>query len=217
MPGRSLRTRRPIRSREATRFIAAAFLSVDLLLTAFSFGDLVPALRPRLESFLEVWDLSKGVLALSVLTVIAVRARSVLLGVFAAILGTITTLEGTGAHHAFATWLLHRLDVAPNSTLAGAPAFVWVELLVLSGLSVLAAIAVWFAGGRERDLSFVRRHLLVILGGLWLFAVGADFLASQSGSTAWKMFEESGERAVMSILLGYLLTIRIGRATNRHR
>ncbi|MCA1736938.1 MAG: hypothetical protein LC739_12815 [Actinobacteria bacterium] len=217
MPGRSLRPRRPTRSRETTRFIAAAFLSVDLLLTVFSLWDLGPTVRPALVSFLEVWDLSKSALALLALSVIAIRARSPSVGVFAAILGMIAILEGTGAHNAFATWLLVKLGISPNSTSAGAPAYVYAELLVLSGLTVLAAVAIWFSRARERDLSFMRRHLLLILVALWMFAVGVDYLGSQFGSPGWTLLEESGERAVMSVLLGYVLAIRVGRASNPQR
>lgn len=217
MPGRSLRPRRPARSREATRFIAATLLSFDVLLTAFSLWDLGSSVRNGLISFLEIWDVGKSGVALVVLSVIALRTRSLSLGVFAAILGVITMLEGTGAHDAFATWILDRLGIASKSIQAGVRPHVYAELLILSTLAVCAAIAIWLSRRRERDLAFMRRHLLLLLVALWVFAVGLDYVASLTGAEAWRLVEEGGERAVMSIFVGYVLGIRLARASDAPR
>jgi hypothetical protein len=210
MPGRTTRPRRPARSREVTRFIAATLIAVDLLLTGFTFWDLAASLRTGLLSFLEAWDVGKGATALIALAFISFRVRSPSLGVFAAILGVITMLERTGAHGRVARWILRNFDLS-TAALDGVDRLALVELLLLSSIAVVAAVVIWFSRRKERDLSFVRRDLLLLLAALWIFAVGVDYVSSFTGSSVWRFIEETGERVVMSILLGYIFGIRLRR------
>jgi hypothetical protein len=212
MPGRTTRPRRPARSRELTRFLAATLLSIDFLLTGFTVWNLRSSVRIGLVSFLEVWDIGKGVLAMLGLAWVAFRTRSTSLAVFAAILGVITLLEGTGTHGALADWILDRFAVSGP---AGVSPRAFVEILVLSTFAVLAVIAIWSSRTRERDLSLMRRHLSLLLVALWVFAVVLDYVAAITASGTWRLVEEGGERAVMSILLAYVLGSRLGRQPTR--
>jgi hypothetical protein len=151
------------------------------------------------------------------MSAIAFRARSLSLGVFAALLGLIAMLEGTGAHNTFAVWILIRLGLDPNASAAGAPTYAYGELLVLTGLSGLAAAAIWATRPRDRDLDFMRRHLLMILVALWVFAVAIDFLVEVWGPPRGRLLEESGERGIMSILLGYVVGLRVTPPSNTPR
>lgn len=205
MTGQSLRPRLSARSRQAIVFIVAASLSLDLLLTGFSRWGSSPSVRRGLASLLEGWDFAKSGAVTVAMSVIALRARSLSLGVFAALLGLIATLDGTGAHHTLAVWTLIRLGLDPNASVGKAPAYAYGELLLLTGFSVLAAVVIWLTSSRDQDLVFMRRHLLMILVALWVFAVAIDFLVEAWGSPRWRLLEELGERTVMSILLGYVL------------
>ena len=217
MPGRSIRRRLPTRSREVAKFIIATSLSLDVLLTGFSRWGSSPSVRPGLVSFLEGWDIAKAGVATMVMSAIALRARSLSLWVFAALFGLITMLDGTGAHCLVAVWILIRLGLDPDASTAGAPTSAYGELVILTSFSVLAAVAIWATRNRDRDLAFVRRHLLMILVALWVFAVAIDFLVEVWGSPRWRSFEESGERGIMSILLGYVLGLLVTPPSKTHR
>lgn len=199
------------KEKEITRFISGAALSLDALLMAFNLWDQA-AFLPILEG----WDLVKGLLATGALAALAVRFRSWLFGISSAVLGLVVLVEEVTGY-ALTIDVMQAFGYEPLSSPGTVPLFVYGELVVLGALALLALIAVWVASGRRRDFATERNRILLLLGAEFLFAVVVGFFAEFWDSELLELIQEVGERAVMSLILGYVITLLFRKRMTPHR
>ena len=211
---RPKRVRLPRKAREAARFTAASALAFDLLLVGFSHWGPTASTRSQFVSLLPRWDLVKGAAIVLGMLVVARRARSWLLGIFAIVLALVVVLEEVTGY-ALAVRVLVELGVDPDALVDGVPAFLYAELYVLGALALFSAVAIWILRSPTPPLKTVRRHLFLLLTVLCYFAVGVGFVAEFWNSAAWKLIEESGEMVVLSLLLGYVVGLLVEPPSER--
>jgi hypothetical protein len=199
---RPTRVRLQRKALEVARFTAAAALAFDLLLIGFGLWGTTGSIRSQFVHLLPPWDLVKGAAIVVLMLTAALRARSWLLGAFAMVFALIVGLEeATG--YALALWALAQLGIDPITPVADSPAFLYAELVVLISLAFVALLLVWVFRPRNALLRTARFHLTVLLAILFQFSVVVGFLAEYWTSDTWKLVEEFGEMATMSLILGY--------------
>lgn len=197
------------KGKEITWFISGAALSLDALLMAFNLWDQA-AFLPILEG----WDLAKGLLATGALAALAVRFRSWLFGVSAAVLGLVVIVEEVTGY-ALTIDVMQFFGYEASSRVGTVPLFVYGELVVLGTLALLALGAVWVASDRRRAFATERNRILLLLGAEFFFALVIGFLAEFWNSDLLELFEETGERLGMSLILGYTVTLLMRRKLRR--
>lgn len=200
------RLRRPPRAKEISRFCTAGALAVDLVLIGFSLWEPTTETHTGFLELLTVWDLTKGATVVAGLAISGIRLRAPLFGLFAGVLALVVAVEEiTG--YSIVLDAMEWVGLDPQSTIGGTPTFLYGEVIVLGALALVLVLAFVFVSPHNKNLSVVRRDLLLYLGTLFFFAVVLGFIAEFWDSGVLGFLEEVGERATMSFILGYVVGV----------
>jgi hypothetical protein len=200
---RPSRTRRPMRAREVSVFATICAVSIDLLLTAFSIWASDASTRHQVDQLLSIWDLVQGVLVAIGMIVVVTWTRSAVFVVLSMVLGAIVVVEQTSGY-AITSWILTQLGADTTSLAAGAPLYAYGPLMLLTALAILAVGAVNPGPRARANYVAVRKGLLILLGLLFAVSVLQGFLSGVTGSRTVEILDETGERLIMSGILGYI-------------
>jgi hypothetical protein len=160
------------------------------------------------------WDLCKAVAITVALVIAAGRLRARVLQVIGAVFLIVEIEDHTDIHHAISRQLARTL----STHLSGAvwtPARVQAvsQLLVLTAFALIGFALIWLWQAPVHPAARQARLVLsFLLGTLYVFAGGVDFLGKILSGAFWPAIEEVGERLVMTLSLAYTAVIAsVGR------
>lgn len=157
-------------------------------------------------NFLAPWDLVKAILTVAALLFVAERYRSKPFAAFAVVYFLVEAEDQLGLHHAAGLRIANVLvRILPGSWIAAharpVGTFIFMTAFALIGFGM---IWVW-KGPRDRRARRARLVLTGLLVVLYLLAGVLNFLDTVFPSKWWPALEETGERVLMTLSLGYSL------------
>lgn len=151
-------------------------------------------------SALGLWDLCKAVVIMAALAIAARRSREKVLAVIGAVFLALVVEDQIDLHHAVSQRLL--------SVLSGHLSEAASQFVVLTALAVAGFAAIWLWRSPTHPTARRARVVLsLLLGTLYWFAGGVDFLGKVLPGEFWPIVEEVGERFTITLSLAYSVWI----------
>ena len=189
-------------AREVASFVAATGMAISLLAVTVTLSNGETLAHGAGNPLIDGWRLTQTGLAAVGMVIVGVRARSLALSVFAAVLSAVAAGEQTSWISGLGGWLGDRLDLTAATNWIGAPPDAWGEFLVFVGVATLLLIVVFALPNRRHKRQTAVLTLLLAL--LFLFSAVFDLLAAAGSDLPFGWIEEVGELVVVALLLGYV-------------
>ena len=190
-------------ARNVAVFVAVATSLVGLLVVVIAFDRGESLTDGASGPLLDAWVLAVTVAIAAGLAVVAWRARSLGLLVFAAVFVLVAVQDIVAWHGEAAAEVVTRLDLSALNSIVDVGERVWAEFLVLLVIAVVGAGLILLAG-RHRVPTRPVLVLASLLGLLFVFAAVADLAVAAYPDAGLGWVEEIGELLVLSLTLGYV-------------